>query len=95
LEEASQWADFGRAASIQREIEFIEKELASAHGLNGQLRKLDNQSERIRKAVTNRIRDSILRIAKQNPALGRHLSNAIRTGLLCWYSPENDVSWGF
>jgi hypothetical protein len=95
FEEASQWADFGRTASIQREIEFIEKELASAYGLNGQLRKLDNQSERIRTAVTNCIRDSIRRIAKQNPALGRHLSNAIRTGLLCWYSPENDDSWGF
>jgi len=95
LEEASQWADLGRAASIQREIEFIEKELASAYGLNGQLRKLDDQIERMRKAVTNCIRDSIVRIAKQNPALGRHLSNAIRTGLFCQYLPENDVSWEF
>jgi len=95
LEEASQWADLGRAASIQREIEFIEKELASAYGLNGQLRKLDDQIERMRKAVTNCIRDSIVRIAKQNPALGRHLSNAIRTGLLCRYSPENTVCWDF
>ena len=95
LEEASQWADFGRAASIQREIEFIHKELASAYGLTGRLRRLDDQIERTRKAVWNRIRDSIVRIAKQNPALGRHLSNAIRTGLLCRYSPENTVCWDF
>jgi hypothetical protein len=95
LEEASRWADFGRAASVQREIEFLERELASAYGLTGRLRRLDNQIERMRKAVTNRIHDSIVRIARQNPALGRHLSNAIRTGLFCQYSPENDVSWEF
>jgi hypothetical protein len=95
LEEASQWADFGRAASIQREIEFIHKELASAYGLTGRLRRLDDQIERTRKAVWNRIRDSIANIAKQNPILGRHLRNSIQTGLSCEYSPENDVSWTF
>ncbi len=95
LEEASQWADFGRVSSIQRQIDFIQKELASAYGLRGHLRKLDDQIERMRKAVTNRIHDSIVRIAKQNPILGRHLTNAIRTGLFCRYSPETKVPWEF
>jgi hypothetical protein len=95
LEEASQWADLERAASIQREIELINRELASAYGLNGHRRRLDDQIERMRKAVKNRIHDAIVRIAKQNPVLGRHLTNAIRTGLLCRYSPENDVPWEF
>jgi len=95
LEEASQWADLARVASVEREIELINKELASAYGLNGHLRRLDNQIERMRKAVKNRIHDAIVRIAKQNPVLGRHLSNAIRTGLLCRYSPENGVPWEF
>ncbi len=95
LDEASQWADFGRAASIQREIDFIQKEIGSAYGINGHPRKLDDQMERTRKAVTNRIHDSIVRIANQNPALGRHLRNAIRTGSLCRYSPENSVLWEF
>jgi hypothetical protein len=95
LEEASQWADLERAASIQREIELINRELASAYGLNGHARRLDDQTERMRKAVKNRIHDAIDRIAKQNPVLGRHLSNAIRTGLLCRYSPENAVPWEF
>jgi hypothetical protein len=95
LEEASQWADLERAASIQREIELINGELASAYGLNGRRRRLDDQIERMRKAVKNRIHDAIVRIAKQNPVLGRHLTNTIRTGLLCRYSPENDVPWEF
>jgi len=95
LEEASQWADVGRADSIQREIDFIKKELTSAYGLSGHLRKLDDQIERMRKAVTNRIHDSIVRIGKQNPVLGRHLTNAIRTGLFCRYSPEKSILWEF
>jgi len=95
LAEASQWADLERAASIQREIELINRELASAYGLNGHARRLDDQTERMRKAVKNRIHDAIVRIAKQNPVLGRHLRNAIRTGPLCHYSPENDVAWQF
>jgi hypothetical protein len=39
--------------------------------------------ERIRKAVTNRIRDAIARIDKTNPSLGMHLAKAIRTGSAC------------
>jgi hypothetical protein len=93
LDETSQWADVGRAASIRREIDVIQKEIDSAHGISGRLRKLDDQIERTRKAVTNRIRDSIIRIANQSPALGRHLRNAVRAGLLCRYSPENNAYW--
>jgi hypothetical protein len=95
LDETSQWADFGRAASIQREIDVIQKEIGSAYGISGRLRKLDDQTERTRKAVTSRIRDSIVRIGNHSAALGRHLRNAIRTGLLCQYSPENNVCWEF
>jgi hypothetical protein len=95
VEGASQGADFGRVASVQREIEFINNELASAYGLNGQLRRLDDPIERMRKAVTNRIHHTIGDIARRNPALGCHLTNAIRTGLFCWYTPENDVYWEF
>jgi hypothetical protein len=49
--------------------------------------------ERVRKAVTNRIRDAIERILKQHASLGRHLGNAVRTGFYCCYSPENPVEW--
>jgi len=49
--------------------------------------------ERARKAVTNRIRESIARIAKQHPALGRHLANGIQTGLHCVYRPEAKIVW--
>lgn len=53
----------------------------------------DPAMERVRKAVTNRIRDTIARMAKQHPALGRHLANAVQTGLQCWYRPERTIYW--
>jgi hypothetical protein len=28
-----------------------------------------------------------------HPALGRHLTNAVRTGTWCAYRPERDIAW--
>jgi len=53
----------------------------------------DATMERVRKAVTNRIRDCVLRIGKQHPTLGRHLSNTLQTGSYCWYRPERKIAW--
>jgi hypothetical protein len=93
LDEALHWADFERADSIRREIDFLAGQLARAFGRDGRARKTGDPIERVRKAVTNRIHDAVERIVKQHPSLGRHLHNAIRTGFFCWYSPEIPVVW--
>ena len=48
---------------------------------------------RLRKAVSNRIRDSITKLRRVHPVLGSHLDNAVRTGLFCSYAPEKPVRW--
>jgi hypothetical protein len=93
LEEALHWADLERADSIRREIDFVATQLARAFGRTGRARKMSDPIERVRKAVTNRIHHAIERITRQDPSLGRHLNNAIRTGFFCWYSPEPPVTW--
>jgi pimeloyl-ACP methyl ester carboxylesterase len=93
LDEAVHWADLERADSIRREIDSLTVQLARAFDRSGRARKMSDPIERVRKAVTKRIHDAIDRIAKQNPYLGRHLHNAIRTGYFCWYSPEFPVTW--
>jgi len=93
LDEATQWADLERADAIRREIQFLTDQLTAAYGRNGRARKIGDPMERVRKAVTNRIRDAIERILKQHASLGRHLGNAVRTGFYCCYSPENPVEW--
>jgi hypothetical protein len=92
-EEATRWGDIGRAAKLREEIEFLTEELAAAVGLGGRVRKVGDVADRARKAVTSRIRETIARILREHPTLGRHLGNAIRTGLFCSYRPDRTPGW--
>jgi hypothetical protein len=78
--------------SAERERDTIAKELAAATGLHGG-RIAGDQTDRARKAVTMRIRAAIQAIEAVNPALARHLRNAIKTGRLCAYEPDIVVTW--
>jgi hypothetical protein len=93
LDEASCAGDIGRAHAIGNERDYIANQLSAAFGRNRRARKLDDPIEKVRKAVSNRIHDSIGKIATQNSMLGRHLVNSIRTGFYCVYSPEHNVTW--
>ena len=49
--------------------------------------------ERARKAVTNRIRQTLVRVASVHHTLGLHLRNAVHTGTRCVYTPERPTRW--
>jgi hypothetical protein len=49
--------------------------------------------ERTRKAVTNRIRQTLAQIAGVHQVLGLHLRNAVHTGTRCTYTPERPIRW--
>ena len=87
----------GRAARATRrlreELDFIARELAAAHGLGGRRKKAVDTDERMRKAVTNRIRNALELIADQHEPLGRHLANRSGPGIFCSYEPEEPIEW--
>lgn len=93
LEEATAAGDLGQAVRARHEVEAITEQLASAYGLGGRPRRAGDATERLRKAVTNQIRRALGRIATVHPDLGRHLTNALRTGFVCGYHPEHPVTW--
>jgi len=93
LDEAEASNDPERAARARAEMDLLTTELASAYGLGGRARGAGSATERARKAVTERIRASLARVAAANPGLGRHLENSIRTGIFCSYRPETPVDW--
>jgi CBS domain-containing protein len=95
LQEAKAFNDLQRAATLQEQIDMISDQLKSDMGLGGKARKSADSKEKIRKAVTNRIKDSLKKIQKENRSLGLHLSKAIETGTFCSYSPEKSISWNF
>ena len=87
LDEAVARADLGRCQRLQAERELLLHELSSG----GRLR--SRPVERARKAVYNRVRESIRLIESLHPSLARHLERSVRTGVYCSYRPEHDVRW--
>jgi hypothetical protein len=80
--------DPARAARARVEREFLVAELARAVGLGGRDRRAAAHAERARLNVTRAIRAAVANLARQHPALGRHLSATIRTGRYCVYVPD-------
>jgi len=95
IDEAVSFNDPERAARAREELGFLARELAGAVGLGGRDRKTGSDAERARVNVTRAIRTALKRIAEQDPALGRSLGGAIRTGTFCVYAPApgGDCEW--
>jgi non-specific serine/threonine protein kinase len=87
LDEARRWADVERAARAEEEIDALTEQLTSALGLGGRDRPGGSPAERARVSVTKAIRSAIRSIDRHSPALGAHLSTAVRTGQFCSYAP--------
>ncbi len=84
--------DADHAERAREERTALIHELASAVGLGGRDRRIGDDQERARKAVSARIRDAISRIAETHPELGNHLDSAVQTGTWCSYRPDASTS---
>jgi len=93
ISQAEEDNDLGRLGNLQMEYDQILQHLSSSLGLSGKVRGAGNPIEKARSAVTWRIRNAISKIEKAHPALGKHLSHAVKTGTFCTYDPENQVEW--
>jgi hypothetical protein len=87
-EEAEAGNDPARASRARAEREFLVAELARAVGLGGRDRRAASHAERARLNVTRAIRAAVANLARDHPALGRHLAATIRTGRYCAYLPD-------
>jgi tetratricopeptide (TPR) repeat protein len=95
LAQAQRFNDLGKAERCRSEIEALAAQLRGATGFRGMDRSVASHAERARWAVSKRIRFAIRQIQKSSPALGDHLSKAIRTGLVCVYQPIERIDWRF
>ena len=93
IDEADTRHDTGRAERAREELDAVVDVLSGALGLRGRARGLGSDAERARSAVTWRVRSAIRKIAAVHPRLGRHLENAVRTGVFCAYVPETPIRW--
>jgi hypothetical protein len=93
LDRAGRRGDAERGAALEQEREALLAELRRAIGLGGRARRLGDEAERARKAVTNRIRDTLRKLSERHPALAEHLRETVSTGSTCRYAPAEAVRW--
>jgi tetratricopeptide (TPR) repeat protein len=95
LDEATSWADSGRAARVREEMEFLADELRAAVGLGGRDRKPGSSAERARVNITRAIHSALGRIRDHSPVLADHLDATVHTGTFCSYVPDprSPISW--
>jgi hypothetical protein len=87
LAEAERFQDSTRARRIEQEIDSLAEQLAGAVGLGGRDRRAASDVERVRINVQRRLKDTVDRVSAANPALGRYLAAALKTGTYCLYQP--------
>ena len=93
IDDATASNDLERGARAAAERDALISELTHALGLRGRGRRLGDDTERARKAVTARIHHAIDRIQNYHPGLAAHLREAARTGTACTYQPALPVDW--
>jgi len=93
IDEAAALGDDAKAASLDREREALLTELRTAAGLGNRPRRLGDEAERARKAVTARIRDTLRKLDDRHPELAAHLRESISTGTTCGYAPPEHTRW--
>jgi tetratricopeptide (TPR) repeat protein len=93
IADAEDDADLARLDKAQAERDFLIAELTHALGIGGRRRRMGDDVERARTAVTARIRDAIGRIDRASPAIGEHFRRSVRTGTYCSYDPPAKVDW--
>jgi tetratricopeptide (TPR) repeat protein len=95
LDEATSWADSGRAARVREEMELLADELTAAVGLGGRDRKPGSPAERARVNITRAIHSTLGRIRDHSAALADHLDATVHTGTFCSYVPDprSPISW--
>jgi pimeloyl-ACP methyl ester carboxylesterase len=95
LEEARELNQLELVDRLEDEIEAVGRELSRAVGLGGRDRRAASGAERARINVTRAIKIALERIAEHNPALATLLTNSIRTGTFCSYTPDSRLpaSW--
>ncbi|MFI6293179.1 ATP-binding protein [Nonomuraea sp. NPDC050790] len=93
IDRAAVRGDEQRVAALDAERQALLSELRRAAGLGGRSRRLGDEAERARKAVTNRIRNTLRQLDERHPELAAHLRATISTGATCRYQPPDPITW--
>jgi hypothetical protein len=94
LAEAEEHDDPAKQEELQSEFAALAQQFFAATGLGGRRRKMSDQADRVRKAVSIAITRTIAAIEnQQHPALAQHLTHFVRMGGSFCYAPDPTIDW--
>ncbi|MEW2066874.1 AAA family ATPase [Streptomyces sp. NPDC007346] len=93
IDRAAARDDTRQVEAYDRERQALLDQLRTAAGLGGRSRRLGDQTERARKTVTARIRDTLRKLDSLHPELAAHLRESVTTGTTCAYRPGRTPDW--
>lgn len=93
IDRAAARDDTRQVEAYDRERQALLDQLRTAAGLGGRSRRLGDQTERARKTVTARIRDTLRKLDSLHPELAAHLRESVTTGTTCAYRPGRTTDW--
>jgi hypothetical protein len=93
LSEANGNRDVGRQEQIAQELELLLQQVRGIEGFGTRLRRVADDRERMRKAVSKAIHHTLREIAESSPSLNAHLHSRLRRGLTLMYDPEPGIAW--
>ncbi|MEU8422930.1 AAA family ATPase [Micromonospora sp. NPDC048835] len=93
IDRAAARDDDRKVSKLDAERGALLDELRAAAGLAGRSRRLGDETERARKTVTARIRDTLRKLDSRHPTLASHLRDSVSTGTTCRYLPSSPLPW--
>lgn len=93
LAEAEANNDLARKDKLAEERAALYSEVGSATGLGGRNRKVADDRERHRQAVSAAIHRALRAIKKVHDPLWQHLKNSVTIGEFLSYNPDQDITW--
>ncbi|MFE8973031.1 ATP-binding protein [Streptomyces cyaneofuscatus] len=93
IDRAAARDDTRQVEAYDRERQALLDQLRTAAGLGGRSRRLGDETERARKTVTARIRDTLRKLDALHPELAAHLRESVTTGTTCAYRPGDAPEW--
>ncbi len=82
-----------RTHSLDLERDALLAELRGAGGRGADPRRLGDPTERTRRTVTARIRDTLRHLDRRHPELADHLRATVSTGATYRYVPDDSITW--
>ncbi|MFZ4272806.1 ATP-binding protein [Streptomyces arboris] len=93
IDRAAARDDTRQVEAYDQERQALLDQLRTAAGLGGRSRRLGDETERARKTVTARIRDTLRKLDSLHPELAAHLRESVTTGTTCAYRPGHAPEW--